>query len=243
VARIQALIASATAVVSEAGASQGIVDRQDVQRTIPFLDETQLAWSQVARRWAELTSPESRVDPLLVRAASQVRATVAAAASNPTGWATPDEIAGRVDLTRTMNTLHLNMVATLDLAHLTRDIAATSPTLTPPARQIAVRAQGEAEIAADQDNTKYEGMTWATERQIAANQLIPLPAPARLGLIKSADHVIASCKSAVAAAASLNPGQSPQVTRPAARAPATRRSHHQVPKMPQHERVPRGPQR
>jgi hypothetical protein len=85
VSRIQALIASATAVVSEAAASQGIVDRQVVQRAIPFLDETQVAWSRVARRWAELTSPESRVDPLLVRAASQVRATVAATATNPTG--------------------------------------------------------------------------------------------------------------------------------------------------------------
>src|SRR5215212_1561445 len=87
VSRTQALIASATAVVNEAAASQGIVDRQVVQRVIPFLDETQVAWSQVARRWAELTGPESRVDPLLVRAASQVRATVAATATTPTGWA------------------------------------------------------------------------------------------------------------------------------------------------------------
>src|SRR5215207_777200 len=48
VSRIQALIASATAVVNEAAASQGIVDRQVVQRAIPFLDDTQLAWSKVA---------------------------------------------------------------------------------------------------------------------------------------------------------------------------------------------------
>src|SRR5215203_5759412 len=210
---------------------------------IPLLDETHVAWSQMARRWAELTSPESRVDPLLVRAASQVRATVAATASNPTGWATPDEIAGRVDLPRTMNALHLNMVSTVDVAHVTRDIAATTPTLTAPARQIAMRAQGEAEIAADQGNTAYEGKTWATERQIAINQVIPLPTPARLGLIKATDHLIASCGSAVAAAAPLDPSESAQAMRPAARAPATRRSHHHVPTMPQHESAPRGPQR
>jgi hypothetical protein len=140
VSRIQALIASATTVVTEAAASKGFVDRQIVQRVIPFSDETQVAWSQVARRWAELTSPESRVDPLLVRAASQVRATVAATAANPTDWATPDDIAGRVDLTRAMNALHLNMVSSLDVAYLTRDIAAISPTLTAPARNIAMRA-------------------------------------------------------------------------------------------------------
>ena len=194
----------------------------------------------MARRWAELTSPESRVDPLLVRAASQVRATVATTATNATGWATAEEIAGRVDLTGT-NALHLNMVSALDVAYVTRDIAATSPTLTAPARQIAMRAQGEAEIAADQGNTAYQGMTWATERQIAANQLIPLPTPARLGLIKATDHVIASCNRAVAAAAPLEPSESAEIRQPV-RAPAIRRSH-QVPKMPPQEPAPRGPQR
>jgi len=229
-ARVQALIASATAVVSEAAASQGIVDRQVVQRVIPSLDGTQVAWTRVARRSAEVTSPQSRVDPLLVRAASEVRATIASTASNPTGWATPDEIAGRVDLTRAMNALHLNMVSTLDVAYLTRDIAATSLTLTAPARQIAMRAQGEAEIAADQGNTAYQSMRWATERQIATNQLIPLPVPARIGLIKATDHVIASCNSAVAAAALLDASESARVRRPV-RALATRRAQH-VPKMP-----------
>jgi len=242
VSRIQALIASATAVVTEAAASRKIVDRQVVQRAIPLLDETQAAWSQVARRWAELTSPESRLDPLLVRPASQVRATIAATTTTPTGWATPGEIAGRVDLTRTMNALHLTMVSALDVAYLTRDIAATSPTLTAPARQIAMRAQREAEIAADQGNTAYQGMTWATERQIAANQVIPLPAPARLGLIKATDRVIASCNSAVAAAATLDASESAQVREPV-RARAIRCSHHHVPKMPQQEPAPRGLQR
>jgi hypothetical protein len=58
------MIASAAVVVSEAAASQGIVDRQVVKRAIPFLDSTQLAWSQVARRRAELTSREKQRGPL-----------------------------------------------------------------------------------------------------------------------------------------------------------------------------------
>src|SRR5215213_6667017 len=122
-------------------------------------------------------------------------------------------------------------VSSLDVAYLTRDIAATSPTLTAPARQIAMRAQGEAEIAADHGNTAYQGMTWATERQIAANQLIPLPTPARLGLIKATDHLIASCNSAVGAAATLDASESGQV-RERVRAPAIRRTQ-QAPKMAQ----------
>src|SRR5215203_607195 len=83
-------------------------------------------------------------------------------------------------------------------------------------------------------------MTWATERQIAANHVIPLPAPARLGLVKATDHVIASCNSAVAAAAPLDPSEIAHLRGPV-RAPAIRRAH--VPRMPPQESVSRGLQR
>jgi hypothetical protein len=69
-----------------------------------------------------------------------------------------------------------------------------------------MRAQGEAEIAIEQGETRYEGVTWTAPRQIAANQLIPLPEPARRGLINLADDVIATLNQAVAAAAQLDAG-------------------------------------
>src|SRR5215218_3539935 len=119
----------------------------------------------------------SRADPALVAAASEVRAAIAAAATNPTGWATPDQLANRLDLPKTVKTLHLSIVAALDIAHVVRDTAADHPGLTAPARMIGMRAQGEAEIAIEQGETRYEGVTWTTPRQIAANQLIPLPEP------------------------------------------------------------------
>ena len=56
--------------------------------------------------------------------------------------------------------------------------------------------------------TRYEGVTWTTRRQIAANRLIPLPEPARRGLINLADEVIATTNRAVAAAAQVDPGNS-----------------------------------
>ena len=55
-----------------------------------------------------------------------------------------------------------------------------------------MRVQGEAEIAIEQGDTRYEGVTWTTRSQIAANQLIPLPEPARRGLINLADDVISA---------------------------------------------------
>jgi hypothetical protein len=62
--------------------------------------------------------------------------------------------------------------------------ADTAETLTGVVRLLHRAA--EAEIAIEQGETRYEGVTWTTLRQIAANQLIPLPEPARRGLINLA---------------------------------------------------------
>jgi hypothetical protein len=205
VARVQALITSTTNVLTEAAARKGHIDNDSMQRLAPALEANQVAWSRAAKRWGELTSPASRTDPALVGAASEVRAAIGATATNPTGWATPDQLASRLDLPETVKTLHLSMVASADIAYVVRDTAADHPGLTAPARLIGMRAQGEAEIAIDQGETRYEGVTWTTRSQIAANQLIPLPQPARRGLINLADDVIATTNQAVAAAAQLHP--------------------------------------
>jgi hypothetical protein len=147
VARVQALITSTTGVLTEAAAAKGHIDNDIMQRLAPALEAIQVAWSRAAKRWGELTNPASRTDPTLVGAASEVRAAIAAAATNPTGWATPDQLASRLDLPKTVNTLHLSIVAALDIAHVVRDTAADHPGLTAPARLIGMRAQGEAEIA------------------------------------------------------------------------------------------------
>mgnify|MGYP003408674408 CR=1 FL=1 len=141
----------------------------------------------------------------MVGAAGEVRAAIASAATNPTGWATPGQLASRLDLPKTVKILHLGMVTSIDIAYVIRDTAADHPGLTAPARIIGMRAQGEAEIAIEQGETRYEGVTWTTRRQIATNQLIPLPEPARRGLINLADDVIATANHAVAAAAQLDP--------------------------------------
>ena len=91
------------------------------------------------------------------------------------------------------------MIASVDLAYVVRDTAVDHPGLIAPARIIGMRAQGEAELAIEQGETRYEGVTWTTPHQITANQLIPLPEPARRGLIN-----LASTNRAVAAAAQLD---------------------------------------
>ena len=162
VARVQALITSTTSILTEAAARKGHIDDDIIQRLAPALEANQVAWSRVAKRWGELTSPASRTDPALVGAASEVRAAIAAAATNQTGWATPDQLASRLDLPNIVKTLHLSMVASVDIAYVVRDTAADHPGLTAPARIIGMRAQGEAEIAIEQGETRYEGVTWTT---------------------------------------------------------------------------------
>jgi hypothetical protein len=207
VARVQALVATTTVVVSEAAARRGEIDAGATRRVTPALENAQLAWSRSARRWAELTTPASRTDPALIEAAGQLRLAIRSAVANQTSWATPDEIAGRIDLPATVMTLHRSMVAGVELAYVTREIAADHPGLAAPARVIAMRAQGEAEVAIEQGETRFEGVRWVTPQQIAANQVIPLPEPARRGLINAATDVAAATNQAVAAAAHVRPTQ------------------------------------
>ncbi len=82
---------------------------------MPTLEANQVAWSRLAKRCGELTSPASRTDPALIAAASEVRAAIAATATNQTGWATPDQLASRVNLTNTVKTLHLSIVASVGM--------------------------------------------------------------------------------------------------------------------------------
>ena len=112
--------------------------------------------------------------------------------------------------------VRLSLVASVELAYVTREIAADYPGLAAPARVIAMRAQGEAEVAIEQGETRFEGVRWVTPHQIAANQVIPLPEPARRGLVNATTDVVAATNQAVATAAHLNP------TEPASREGADR---------------------
>jgi hypothetical protein len=105
-----------------------------------------------------------------------------------------------------------------------------------------MRSQGEAEIAIEQGETRYEGVTWTTRRQLASNQLIPLPEPARRGLINLADDVLATTNQAVAAAAQLDPSNVTRSTRSGQRANVARPvESHQI--THPHDPAPGGPRR
>ena len=209
VARVQALIATTSGVITEAAAQTGLIDSAASERFATLIDTSQLGWTRAADRWAELINPAARTDPKLLGAASEVRAAIAAAAHDQTGWAAPDMIASRIHLPIAVGQLQIATAPAVDLAHLTRDIAVTEPTLTAPARAIAMRAQSAVERALDQGESRYLGVDWVNAGDVRTNRIIPLPDPVRRGLADSADHVIATAGQAAAAAATLTPPEGP----------------------------------
>jgi hypothetical protein len=104
-----------------------------------------------------------------------------------------------------------------------------------------MRSQGEAQIAIEQGETRYEGVTWTTRSQIAANRLIPLPEPARRGLINLADEVIATTNRAVAPA-QVDPSNLTRSTR-FDRATNRRRSSESLQITRPQNPAPKGPRR
>jgi hypothetical protein len=81
-----------------------------------------------------------------------------------------------------------------------------------------------------------------TRRQLASNQLVPLPEPARRGLINLADDVLATTNQAVAAGAQLDPSDVTRSTRSGQRAHRGRSAASLQITHP-HDPAPRGPRR
>jgi hypothetical protein len=121
-----------------------------------------------------------------------------------------------------VKTLQLALVASVDVAYLAWEVAAIGRGFTAPARVIAMRAQGEAELAIDQGETRYAGKTWAAPGEVATNQSIPLPEPVRRGLVNLAEDVIQAANMAGASAASLDSGQRSRISHPTGRLSAGR---------------------
>jgi hypothetical protein len=148
--RTQAGIATAAGAILHAGARTGHVDNDAYEhRLAPTLDATQVAWTHVAGRWAEMTSPADRTDMDLVHAAGELRAAVREVAHDKTTWAHPDVMAGRVDLGEAAQHLQQALSSAGDVAFVLRDVAAQDANLTGPARAMSHRVNAEIDRAVD----------------------------------------------------------------------------------------------
>jgi hypothetical protein len=202
--RTQAGIATAAAAILHAGASTGHVDTHAYEhRLAPTLDATQHAWTHVATRWAEMTTPASRTDLDLVHSAGELRAAVREVSHDKTTWARPDVMAGRVDLGEAVQHIQQALSAAVDLACVTRDIAAQDTNLTGPARAMSHRANADIGRAADRTH-EDEDIVWVTSGDVFANRTVKIPEPVRAGLLDAADTLVQTASNAMSAGACLD---------------------------------------
>ena len=202
--RTQAGIATAAVAILHAGARTGHVDTNAYQhRLAPTLDATQQAWTDVASRWAEMTSPDSRTDVDLVQAAGELRAAVREVAHDKTTWARPEIMARRVDLGEAAQHLQQALSTAVDIASVIRDVAAQDTNLTGPARAMNHRANADIDPAADRGHPNDE-VAWVTPADVYANRIVAIPEPVRAGLVDATDALVQSANKAMSAAACLD---------------------------------------
>jgi hypothetical protein len=203
-ARTQAGIATAAGAILHAGARAGHVDSSAYEhRLAPTLDATQQAWTRVAGRCAEMTSPASRTDLDLVHAAGELRAAVREVAHDIANWACPEVMAGRVDLGDAAQHLQQALSAAVDVACVIRDVAAEDPHLTGPARAMSQRASADIDRAADRGH-RGEDIVWVTPGDVYANRIVTIPEPVRAGLVDATDTLVLTASNAMSAAACLD---------------------------------------
>jgi len=232
--RTQAYIATAAGAILHAGARTGHIDSSAYQhRLAPTLDATQAAWTHVAGRWAEMTSPASRTDLDLVHAAGELRAAVRKVAHDKITWARPEVMAGRVDLGEAAQHLQQALSTAVDVASVIRDVAAQDPHLTGPARAMSQRANADIDRAADRGR-RGEDVVWVTPSDVYANRTVAIPQPVRAGLVGATDALVQSASNAMSAAACLDrvTPHRPPVSGEAPTAPRSRRPEGPTPMAP-----------
>ena len=242
VSRTQAGIATAAGAILHAGARTGHVDTRAYQhRLAPTLDATQQAWTHLASRWTEMTTPADRTDPDLVGAAGELRAAVREVAHDKTTWARPEVMAGRVDLGQAAQHLQQALSTALDLAAVIRDVAAGDPNLTGPARAMSQRANADIDRAADPGHPAAD-IVWVTPSDVLANRTVAIPEPVRAGLVDATDALLQSASSAMSAAACLDQVTQERPPGPAQEPIPPRGSRPEVP-TPMAQEVPRAARR
>jgi hypothetical protein len=203
VSRVQATVATTAAALLHAAARTGHLDADTfTARLAPTLDASQRAWTHAAGRWAELTAPASRTDPDLRHAAGRLRAAVGEITHDKTSWADPETITRRVDTAEAARTIQQALSAAVDLAHLTREVAATGQGLTGPARAVQRRANAEAASIGRRHHDP--AALWVSPRDLHTNRPVDLPEPVRAALVDAGDTVIVAAATAMSAASCLH---------------------------------------
>ena len=195
ITRTQGLIAGATMVLLDAAQLAGHLEPTD--RLSPAIAEAGRAWSNLASRWGDLTAPDARLDPDLIRTAAEVRAAYRELTHATTTMATLDVIATRPGLERaTTATLHA-LESASELAYVVAEKAHT-PGLTGPARALSIRAHNDVESCLAKQHPNGD-VVWISAAEILARKIVLAPSPVVESLLIASALAVGSCNRACAA--------------------------------------------
>ncbi len=197
VTRTQGLIAGAAMVLVDAAQLAGHLE--PTARLSPAIAEAGRAWSNLASRWGDLTAPDARLDPDLMRTAAEVRAAYRELTHASTTMASLDGIAARPGLLPGIDaTLH-TLESSSELAYVVAE-KAEAPDLTGPARALSIRAHND--IEAGVATQALDGdVVWVSPHDILARRIVPAPRPVVDGLRQASLRTVDACHSAASASA------------------------------------------
>lgn len=194
ITRTQGLIAGAAMVLVDAAQLAGHLEPTD--RLSPAIAEAGRAWSNLASRWGDLTAPDARLDPDLMRTAAEVRAAYRELTHDASTMASLDVIATRPGLERgTRATLHA-LESGSELAYVVGEKANT-PGLTGLARALSVRAHNDIEVGIVSPHSEGD-IVWVSPADILARKIVRAPRPVVEGLQNASSATVESCNRASA---------------------------------------------
>jgi hypothetical protein len=190
VTRTQALIAGAGMVLLDAAARADLpCSPTTTERLLPAIDAAGRAWSNLASRWSDLTSPGTRVDGNLARAAAEARAACRELTHDKTTMASLDDIAAEPALAPAAAAVLHALDAGSELAYIVSD-QADRPDLTGPARALSIRAHNDVEAGDVSPRHPADDIVWVSPADILAKREVPLPLPVAESLRRASAAVI-----------------------------------------------------
>lgn len=153
--------------ITAAAAKAGAVDTDQHQHRLqPALGSLDEAWAQLGGDLEQITGRVRRIDPDLIRAGAELRASLREITVDFAGHASPTTMGQRADLRAASSQVQQGWVAAIDRGYDLRD-AVVDPELTAPARGVQAAC------------TRYFGRAgeaaWVDAADVHANRPVALP--------------------------------------------------------------------
>lgn len=183
--------------VMRAAAHRGSIDPAQYERRLqPAVADIEAAWSHLSGVLYQLATPaQRRVDPGLLQAGNEVRAGIREVTHDGSGPRSPHRMAQVADLAQTSRAFHAAIAASIDLAHLAREVV-TDPDLVGGARGVQA-------IAAERTAASHPVAAWVDAADLSHNKSVGLVDPVRDVLNEGVDRTIESATMADSAGSFL----------------------------------------